>query len=111
MDLLLQIPNDQPFMEAGLDSLGAVELRNGLSTRFNIDLPATVIFDFPTINLLAEYLGSQQSKATAAVASSSMSAEANVRLQDKFIIPASSTTGMPQGQPHDFSNLSLQEVF
>ena len=43
-------------MEAGLDSLGAVELRNSLATRFATDLPATLIFDFPTVSALAQHL-------------------------------------------------------
>jgi len=46
----------QPLMEAGLDSLGAVELRNALTTKFGIELPATVTLDFPTINALAEHM-------------------------------------------------------
>ena len=43
-------------MEAGLDSLGAVELRNTLAARFTKDLPATFIFDYPTADALAAYL-------------------------------------------------------
>ena len=50
---------NQPLMEAGLDSLGAVELRNNLSTFFGLDLPPTVTFDFPSVAALAEYILSQ----------------------------------------------------
>lgn len=46
-------------MEAGLDSLGAVELRNQLSAQFNVDLPATLIFDHPTSAALASFIQSQ----------------------------------------------------
>ena len=43
-------------MEAGLDSIGAVELRNSVSAKFGVELPATVTFDQPTIQDLAQFL-------------------------------------------------------
>ena len=49
---------DQPLMEAGLDSLGAVELRTALGAAFDLELPATVVFDHPSTGALAEYLAS-----------------------------------------------------
>ena len=43
-------------MQAGLDSLGAVELRNAVSAKFGVALPATVAFDFPTTKALALFV-------------------------------------------------------
>lgn len=60
---------DAPLMEAGLDSLGSVELRNAISSAFKVDLPATVTFDHPTPRQLAKYVGTKTGgagKATAA---------------------------------------------
>ena len=52
-------PDDQPLMDAGLDSLGAVELKNSLATQFSLDLPVSLIFDHPTIRAIVNYLASQ----------------------------------------------------
>lgn len=49
----------RPFMEAGLDSLGAVELHSNLCAAFKCELPATVVFDFPNINALATYISAK----------------------------------------------------
>ena len=52
------VSSDAPLMEAGLDSLGAVELRTALASGFGIELPATVIFDHPSIAALAGFIAS-----------------------------------------------------
>ena len=49
----------QPLMEAGLDFLGAVELRTALGQKFNLELPATVTFDYPSAASLSRFLSSQ----------------------------------------------------
>lgn len=55
---------DQPLMEAGLDSVGAVELRNAVQKAFGIELPATVTFDYPTMDALATYIASRSSNSS-----------------------------------------------
>ena len=49
---------DTPLMDAGLDSLGAVELRNQLQQAAGdaTALPSTIVFDHPTARQLAQFL-------------------------------------------------------
>jgi len=40
---------EEPLMEAGLDSMSAVELHSGVQQTMGVELPATLMFDYPTI--------------------------------------------------------------
>ncbi|MGW2794674.1 type I polyketide synthase, partial [Streptomyces sp. NPDC001251] len=44
------------FTELGLDSLAAIELRNGLAEATGVRLPATLMFDYPNSEVLARFL-------------------------------------------------------
>ena len=47
---------DRPLLELGLDSLGAVELRNRLAQATGIRLEATLIFDYPSSEAVTAHL-------------------------------------------------------
>ena len=45
-----------PFKELGFDSLSAVELRNGLADATGQRLPSSLLFDYPTVHALIDFL-------------------------------------------------------
>jgi polyketide synthase 12/myxalamid-type polyketide synthase MxaB len=58
------VPDDdldpaRPLNEYGLDSLMVVEMRNRLSGLINADLPATLLFSYPSIAALTDYLADE----------------------------------------------------
>lgn len=53
------VPESEPLMQAGMDSLAAVDLRRELTTAFKLEpdaLPPTLVFDYPSVEAIAEFL-------------------------------------------------------
>ena len=57
------VPTDESLMDAGMDSLGAMEFRNALAAKMGVPLPDTMMFDFPTIAGISSYIAEQISGA------------------------------------------------
>ena len=74
-------------MEAGLDSLGAVELRNQLANAYPaLQLPATLTFDYPSIGALSGFVSNQQSHVKIHVSAHDESREASLHKWDATVV-------------------------
>jgi myxalamid-type polyketide synthase MxaB len=59
LDALQPIDSQQPLSELGLDSLMAVEIRNALGMIVGRTLPVSLLYDYPTIDALTNFLAEQ----------------------------------------------------
>lgn len=54
---------DTPFMEAGIDSLGSVQLVTSCAKTFQLSMAPSVVFDFPSIRELANHIVAESADA------------------------------------------------
>ena len=52
----LQLEMDSPLMASGLDSLGALELRDALQELTAAPIPSTLVFDYPSARAIADFI-------------------------------------------------------
>ena len=85
------IDAQQPLMEAGLDSLSSVELKNSLEAKLGAELPSTLVFDYPTMAALAGFLAAKIQPGAAAASASELSSygsEASYGWESEDEVPA-----------------------
>ena len=68
-----ELESSAPLMESGLDSLAATQLVRALGKKLGLQLPPTLLFDFPTIDQLSDHLVSLLGHADSGATSRSLS--------------------------------------
>ena len=51
-----ELPVDRPLVDLGMDSLLAIQIRNRISEKLKVSMPATLLFDYPTIEACANHV-------------------------------------------------------
>ena len=73
----------QGFFNLGMDSLTSVELRNRLQMSLRCSLPSTLVFDYPTVEALVDYLAREVlSIEFSSISSSGESQQSAIELDD-----------------------------
>ncbi|WP_225840406.1 thioesterase domain-containing protein, partial [Streptomyces sp. NK08204] len=98
------VQGGQSFLELGLNSLTAVEIRNRLDAATGLNLPPTLLFDHATPEALAEYLRTQllagaQGQAVSGGAAAGSSAPAPARAEGGSTIESLFRQAVADGQP------------
>lgn len=94
---------NDPLMAAGLDSLGAVELRNDLEAAFDCKLPSTVVFDYPTVGALAGFLATALD---GRIVEKPRPESISFTVHERLNIPSVALSALAQRSPHQ--GLSLE---
>src|ERR1700744_5506937 len=59
LDSAFMLRDDQPLPELGLDSLMALELKNGLQKELDVTLPQNFFFEHPTLGAAATFVSAR----------------------------------------------------
>ncbi|KAL0047579.1 hypothetical protein WJX82_006984 [Trebouxia sp. C0006] len=99
------VPEGQPLMAAGLDSLASVELTNALQASLGMQLPPTLVFDYPTIHAITEFVCTDTaSEATqAGVLAKPMAAAQPVSSAESFTLVMDTVSYEPGNNMHSLS--------
>ena len=89
---------DKPFIELGLDSIVGVEWVNDINKKYGIKLPATRLYDYPTIAALAAFLAPQVATQAVAAPAAVAPAQAAAIAPDAFPVLARAAQPAPRAR-------------
>ncbi len=90
-------PKDAPLMAAGLDSLGATELQQGINQALDLDLPATLAFDYPTTEAICGFAWERLQGSTGLVVAQQTIAQGPKMADGRMTVALWGSAGRSQG--------------
>ncbi|KID58857.1 hypothetical protein JF50_03130 [Pseudoalteromonas luteoviolacea] len=62
-----ELDADESFADYGVDSILAIQMLDEINAKFNVNLPATLLFDYPSIDTLSAYIIAEHKEQVVAV--------------------------------------------
>ncbi|MCF6438846.1 amino acid adenylation domain-containing protein [Pseudoalteromonas luteoviolacea] len=62
-----ELDADESFADYGVDSILAIQMLDEINAKFNVNLPATLLFDYPSIDTLSAYIIAEHKEQVLAV--------------------------------------------
>ena len=102
-------PLDQKrgFFAMGMDSLTSIELRNRLQTSLGLSLPSTLLFDYPTLEELVDYLA-QEVVSALIIPQSNISENYSTELEKKTVKIMDATQDIHNNQEKSLDEIAKQ---
>ena len=106
----------QPLLDAGFDSLSAIEFASAVSKKFEANLPRTLVFDFPSMQSIADKLKNEFDTVDVSPEAVPLPVTGHVISSASFMLPFSlKSAGMLQGldcvTEVPFARLDLDECW
>jgi hypothetical protein len=95
------------FFAMGMDSLTSIELRNRLQTSLGSSLPSTLVFDYPTVEELVDYLA-QEVLSALMIPGSEVSANSSIELEPKEVKMMDATKDLDNNEDASVDEIAQQ---
>jgi acyl transferase domain-containing protein/acyl carrier protein len=113
------------LLDLGFDSITAIEFRNQVSKNTGLNLPSTVLFDYPTVTVLAQHVAERIAAAGSTFSAALEALETALRNEpvtdqmrllikrrlDPFVAPADLVLNAPEDAAEGFDDLSPDEMY
>jgi myxalamid-type polyketide synthase MxaB len=102
-------PLDQKrgFFAMGMDSLTSIELRNRLQTSLGSSLPSSLLFDYPTVEELVDYLA-QEVLSALMISDSDISENSSIELEQKAAKMMDATQDLDNNKEKSLDEIAKQ---
>ncbi|TMP46554.1 hypothetical protein CWB96_13445 [Pseudoalteromonas citrea] len=96
-----ELDADESFADYGVDSILAIQMLDDINATFSLSLPATLLFDYPSISTLSVYIATEHQSHVAQFVTVQSASKHSVLASDAVDAP---TTPIAQSHAHAFAS-------